>query len=305
MSEIVIDVLPGKYVVAVSGGVDSVVLLDLLAKDRNLELIVAHFDHGIRTDSAEDRKFVERLAGQYGLQFEYAEGGLGPEASEEVARNARYSFLGQVLDEHNARAIVTAHHQDDLIETAIINLIRGTRRKGLSSLKSTPTLIRPMLHISRQTIEEYANKHGLAWREDSTNQDTRYLRNYVRLEIVPALTKQDPKWRKRLLNKIKKNEQIERQISAAINRLADQNIKVDKNRVTIPRHWLIMLPNSVGLEVMKYAVDLLQAETDVRQQVLKSLLLFAKTAAAGKRRPLGKAAVMLVSRTTITLSAKA
>jgi len=305
MPVITIDISRGKYVVAVSGGVDSVVLLDLLAKDRNLELVVAHFDHGIRTDSGEDRKFVEQLAAQYGLKFEYAEGKLGAEASEEAARNARYSFLGRVLDKHRARAIITAHHEDDLIETAIINLIRGTRRKGLSSLKSTPTLVRPLLHVSRQTIEEYANKHGLAWIEDSTNQDTRYLRNYVRLEIVPALTRQDPRWRERLLNKIKKNEQIEGQINEAINRLAEQNIGVDKNRIIIPKHWLIMLPNSVGLEVLKYAVDLLKTDVDIREQVLKSLLLFAKTAAAGKKRPIGKTVDMLVSKTTVTLSAKA
>jgi tRNA(Ile)-lysidine synthase len=88
-----ISLSPGKYVAAVSGGVDSMVLLDLLRNIPDVELIVAHFDHGIRPDSAEDRQLVERVCAQYGVAFEYAEGHLGKKASEATARAARYSFL--------------------------------------------------------------------------------------------------------------------------------------------------------------------------------------------------------------------
>jgi tRNA(Ile)-lysidine synthetase-like protein len=124
----------GRYVVAVSGGVDSVVLLDALSKLPNLELVVAHLDHGIREDSIEDRRFVASLAASYGLVFEYGEGRLGSGASEATAREARYNFLRGVKMKHDAKAIITAHHQDDLIETAILNMLRGTGRKGLTSL---------------------------------------------------------------------------------------------------------------------------------------------------------------------------
>src|SRR5579884_3654782 len=114
-----IQLEPGAYVVAVSGGVDSVVLLDLLTKNHNLKLTVAHFDHGKRKDSASDRHFVQKLAEKHGLSFVYAEGRLGLGASEAAARKARYKFLQQVRESAEARAVVTAHHQDDLLETAI------------------------------------------------------------------------------------------------------------------------------------------------------------------------------------------
>src|SRR6185436_20114617 len=125
-----ISVRPGKYVVAVSGGVDSMVLLDLLRQKPKLELVVAHFDHGIREDSAQDRKLVQRIAKAYGLPFVHAKGNLGPKAGEALAREARYAFLRQVQADHDAKAIITAHHQDDMLKTAIMNLLRGTGRRG-------------------------------------------------------------------------------------------------------------------------------------------------------------------------------
>src|SRR4051794_16456164 len=125
---------PGKYVVAVSGGVDSVGLLDLLRMDPGVKLTVSHFDHGIRDDSHLDRAHVQALARRYQLPFVYDKGALGPGASEAEARTARYQFLDNVKTKTGAHAIVTAHHQDDVLETAIINLLRGTGRKGLSSL---------------------------------------------------------------------------------------------------------------------------------------------------------------------------
>src|SRR6185369_2891937 len=120
-----LKVRPGKYVVAVSGGVDSMVLLELLRQKPKLELIVAHFDHGIRPESGEDRKLVQRIAKHYELPFVYVEGHLGASASEALAREARYAFLRKVQAEQGAEAIITAHHQDDMLETAIMDLMRG------------------------------------------------------------------------------------------------------------------------------------------------------------------------------------
>ncbi len=195
---------------AVSGGVDSVVLLDLLAKEKNLRLMVAHFDHGIRDDSSEDRKFVESLAKKRELSFVFAEGKLGPNASEALAREKRYEFLQKTRIANGASAIVTAHHQDDVIETAIINLLRGTNRRGLASLKDTATVKRPLLNNPKQQIKSYAVKNNLAWREDPTNANTKYLRNYVRHELVPKL---GPSGRQQLL--------------AIINKASQQNSEID------------------------------------------------------------------------------
>lgn len=182
-----IDVHPGTYVVAVSGGVDSMVLLDLLQQKPDLQLVAAHFDHGIRADSAEDRKLVQAAAGRYGIPFEYEEGHLGSHASEATARIARYDFLERIRQAYGAAAIVTAHHQDDLLETAVLNIMRGTGRKGLISLASNPLRLRPLLGQMKADIRAYADGHAILWREDSTNADDQYVRNYIRHHIMPRL----------------------------------------------------------------------------------------------------------------------
>lgn len=175
--------VPGCYVLAVSGGVDSVVLLDMAARQVSLatagdyELIVAHFDHGIRVDSAQDAAFVAEVAKQYGLRIESQREDLGATASEALARSRRYGFLRAVAKRHSAN-LVTAHHADDAVETIAINLIRGTGWRGLAVLDSD--IIRPLLDLSKQEILAYASTRRLVWREDSTNASDAYLRNRLR-----------------------------------------------------------------------------------------------------------------------------
>jgi len=166
-----------KYIVAVSGGVDSVVLLDMMTKVPGNELVVAHFDHGIRDDSADDAQFVALLARQYGHAFKVVREELGVAASEALARERRYLFLRALAQKYNAR-IVTAHHLDDLVETVAINLQRGTGWRGLSVLDSDIT--RPLIDTSKQQLINYARANGLVWREDSTNASDAYLRNRIR-----------------------------------------------------------------------------------------------------------------------------
>jgi tRNA(Ile)-lysidine synthetase-like protein len=182
---------PGKYVVAVSGGVDSICLLNIMAESSAYDLVVAHFDHGIRTDSRKDRLLVSRLAQYKQIKFVSQNGNLGRETSESLARQARYDFLYQVLEKENALAIVTAHHLDDRLETLIINLIRGTGRLGLGSICETATIKRPFLNLTKAELKSYAHQHNLSWREDSTNQDCGYLRNYLRLKVIPRLSDED------------------------------------------------------------------------------------------------------------------
>lgn len=171
---------PEVYIVAVSGGVDSVVLLDMLAKGDD-KLIVAHFDHGIREDSAQDAAFVGELAKKYNLAFETKREELGPGASEETARDRRYAFLRGVARKYGAK-IVTAHHADDVVETIAINLSRGTGWRGLAVLNSADT-VRPLLRLHKHELLWYADEHGLEWHEDSTNQQDAYLRNRLRTRL--------------------------------------------------------------------------------------------------------------------------
>lgn len=167
----------GYYVVAVSGGVDSIVLLDILSKQSNLDLVVAHFDHGIRADSSEDAEFVESLAEHYGFKFESRREELGQSASEDLARTRRYSFLRMVAKRYGAK-LITAHHADDVIETIAINFSRGTGWRGLAVLDSD--VVRPLTILTKSEIVDYATAHKLMWHEDSTNSSDKYLRNRIR-----------------------------------------------------------------------------------------------------------------------------
>lgn len=172
-----------KYIVAVSGGVDSMVLLDMMVREGSHEIVVAHFDHGIRDDSHLDADFVRDVALRYGLQFEHRREALGSSASEAVARERRYAFLRTVADRHKAK-IITAHHLDDLVETVAINVTRGTGWRGLAALDAD--VVRPLLDMEKSELLAYANKRGIEWREDSTNASDAYLRNRLRKK-TPSL----------------------------------------------------------------------------------------------------------------------
>lgn len=167
--------------VAVSGGVDSVVLLDMLVRG-SASVIVAHVDHGIRTDSDADARFVEGLARHYGVPYAATRLTLGARASEAVARQARYAFLYEKAREFDAE-IVTAHHMDDLIGSVAINLIRGTGWRGLAVMNRAH-IARPLLGWTKQQVYRYALEHRLEWVEDSTNQSDAYLRNRLRESIA-------------------------------------------------------------------------------------------------------------------------
>ncbi len=255
----------GTYVVAVSGGVDSMALLDLLAKQSpvasyqssdatdnrqlttddsgRIRLVVAHFDHGIRDDSAEDRKLVQAAAERYGLPFAYEEGRLGVQASEAAARTARYDFLERVRQKYHANAIITAHHQDDVLETAILNILRGTGRKGLTSLASRPGIIRPLLEMPKTVLRDYALEQSIAWREDTTNTDDRYLRNYIRHHL---LTRLNAAARAQLLAIIQSahttNQELDRQLFGLLD--------IQPAAELLDRRLFTQLPHNVAKELL-------------------------------------------------------
>ncbi|HEU4914320.1 MAG TPA: tRNA lysidine(34) synthetase TilS [Candidatus Saccharimonadales bacterium] len=288
-----IAVEPGKYVVAVSGGVDSMALLDILRKLPGLDLVVAHYDHGIRADSGEDRKLVASVSARYGLPFESEQGRLGKGASEAAARNARYDFLRRLMRKHGAQAIITAHHQDDLIETAVINLIRGTGRKGLTSLASRTDMLRPLLHTSKGELLEYARSNGLVWREDSTNADEAYLRNYIRRTVLPKLGNEG---KQTLLRHIEK--------AVAHNPVIDEYLQkdLDAHRVDggLERHWFIMLPHAVACEMMAEWLRL-EGIREFDSRTIDRLVTAAKTGRPGRRVDVHAGHFLKVSRRTLGL----
>jgi len=284
---------PGTYVVAVSGGVDSVVLLDVLSKQSALDLVVAHFDHGIRGDSAKDRELVEQLAAQYRLPFVFEEGKLGPQASEATARVARYKFLRKVMQDAKAQAIITAHHQDDVLETAIINLLRGTGRKGLTALSSREDIARPFLHIPKKKLLEYAAQEGLTWREDSTNENAKYLRNYIRQNILPQLGEEGKARLSRLIND-------QRTINAQLDALLSDQLAAHPPR-TLKRNWFTGLPHDAALETM--AAWLRQNKlADFDKQTLERAVVGAKTGRPGQKIALKSDIFMEINKDNLALT---
>jgi tRNA(Ile)-lysidine synthetase-like protein len=285
---------PGSYVVAVSGGVDSVALLHALHDQPGLKLVVAHFDHGIREDSGEDRAFVQELAGRYTLPFVYDQGQLGAGASEAHARAARYGFLHKVQTAGGAGAIITAHHQDDVLETAIINMLRGSGRKGLSSLSSRPGLARPLLSTPKRDLIAYAKDQGLQWREDSTNQNQAYLRNYIRHTILPRFSAKDLD---RLLELITSLHKINQELdSLIINQLHLQSVagKLD-------RTWFNHLPHDASREVLAAWLRV-HGVRDFDSKTLERLVVAAKVAAGGKLFPIRDGVTMQVQTDHLALA---
>ncbi len=243
---------PSKYVVAVSGGVDSVVLLDILnnqLKSQNeiqpTRLIVAHLDHGIRPDSKQDRIFVAKLAKEYGYPFVYHTVSLGAHASEDTARIARYNFLRKVKESSEAAAIITGHHTDDVIETAVFNILRGTGRNGVILNEYSDDIWRPLISYTKDDIRQYAKDKKLTWREDSTNQSTRYARNYIRNNLLKKCTDNE---RAALYQQI----QLIRQLNIDIDALLVNVLHLQPKPYVVDRRFFAGLPHIVAKEFLVY-----------------------------------------------------
>ncbi len=209
-------------ILAVSGGVDSMVLLDLILsihpKDK---IIVAHFDHSLRwAESDGDRDFIANLCKNENITFDFEKLDIATLALkdkmsiESAARKYRYDFLFFVARKNHAKFLLTAHHQDDRIETAIFNLLRGTKLGGIHALseisQSTDdiTLFRPLLSIPKKEILDYAQEKHIWHREDSSNLDTSYLRNKLRHDIIPEFESINSEYRRAITNFIEYSEDL-------------------------------------------------------------------------------------------------
>lgn len=297
MTNLNIEIPTGKYVVAVSGGVDSMVLLDILAKQEDLNLVIAHFDHGIRPDSAKDETLVAKVAKRHGLVFTSKKVALGSNASEALARDARYRFLKTVVKDNHAKALITAHHQNDQIETAVFNLLRGTGRKGLGSLQSTELVLRPLISISKDQIYDYAKEQGIEWREDSTNLDTKYKRNYIRHKVLPKLTNVE---RQQLIASINQTVRTNQLIDNDLANYISQN---SNSKTTLNRRAFTALPHRVALEVM--AAWLRQNEVrDFTSKLLDRLTIAAKTLQPGQQTDINLTYVLQINKANLALKAR-
>ena len=183
-----------KVLVAVSGGMDSMCLLHFLAA-QGVSVAAAHFNHQLRGVEADaDERFVRDWCAQNGIAFYAGRANVALLAEEngwtveEAGRRARYDFLKRTAEQYGFDRIATAHHAQDNAETLLFNLLRGAGPGGLGGIAPMRgKLIRPMLCVTRKEIEQYAKKHAVPYRTDSTNADLSYTRNYLRSEVLPLL----------------------------------------------------------------------------------------------------------------------
>lgn len=183
-----------KVLIAVSGGVDSIVLLDRVIRT-DIEVGVAHVHHGLRPESDEEYRFVQRLAASYDVPFHGKRLTFPDGGSQASYRTERYAFFEQVMQEFGYTQLMTAHHADDQLETVLIQLQRNVVEvTGIPDRRpfAGGELIRPLLSESKRELIAYAKRHRLEWREDASNTTTEYLRNQVRHQIVPRLLASQP-----------------------------------------------------------------------------------------------------------------
>ncbi len=277
-----------KLLVAVSGGVDSVVLLDMLVTAGEHELVVAHFDHGIREDSASDAVFVSDLAKKHGLSFETRREELGKNASEELARERRYAFLDEMAKKHSA-ITTTAHHMNDIAETIAINVVRGTGWRGAAVLASD--VYRPLLGMTKKDILMYAKAKKLTWREDSTNASDAYLRNRLRRELTDEdTTLQLVALRAR---QVELRDEIDDEVSKLLGAMNGE----------YSRYFFTQVAISAAVELLRgLAVERLGHSLPRPQ--LERALLAIKTARAGTSFPFGDVQ-LVIDKKVFSLSVKA
>lgn len=268
------------------------VLLDMVATDYHgfrekhfsgtqfpADFVVAHYDHGIRGKvSAEDAEFVRQQCRNYGVTVQCGCGKLTAATGEAVARQYRYDFFWRVAEaiarDDEPVYLVTAHHQDDLLETIALNIVRGTGWRGLAPMNQ-PQVLRPLLDIAKAELVSYAIEHGLTWREDQTNDSPRYLRNRLRVLLVSR----SPADKAELIRLYERQKHLRRQIERELEHYCARHITRDKQgRLVLRRYDLIMLPSRVAIELLRYVTDGYLTSPQLRQ-----LLLFAKVGRSGKQ----------------------
>ena len=237
-----------KKILAVSGGVDSMVLLDIFLKHEPENIVVAHFNHGTRPSADIDEEFVRQKCKEFGVPFESSKLLLGEGVSEEEAREKRYAFLYHVANKYQGE-ICTAHHIDDLLESVAINLIRGTYWRGLSPF-GNKNIIRPLLsrRMDKTDILRYAGRNHLCFRQDPTNHEEMYLRNRVREKLRGLEVEK----KKRLWELSERQKILRAEIEEIVKKLADALIiEYSDDEIKFRKDFFADVENSVAEEILR------------------------------------------------------
>lgn len=238
-----------RVLLAVSGGLDSMVMADLFHRT-DQSFAIAHVNFNLRGDESDaDALFVQNVARQYGVPFHLtrfdtvtvaAERGLSVQMA---ARDLRYGWFTELLKQHSYACVATAHHQNDVLETLLLNLIRGTGLAGLHGIAVRhESVIRPVLFATRDELAAYARDHALTYREDSSNTDDKYARNRIRHHVVPVLTALNPGFWPTLSRTVERLRATETLVRAEVNRSWQVVAESRGSQFVLPTQPLLALP---------------------------------------------------------------
>lgn len=263
-------IAPGDFVyVALSGGADSVCLFNILFKlqDKlNFKLAACHFNHKMRgEDSDKDEKFVQDICRERGVDLKVgAYSGKSVLKSELEARNARYAYFEKILASDRGVKMALAHNANDYTETFLMRLIRGTGLKGMRSIPlQRKNFIRPLLPFTRDQIISYLEANNLSFVNDKSNQNTKYLRNNIRHNLLPAILMENPKF----ISNLSANIEILSEDFDYIYSMAEKEYKkmatLSNSRVSFNRsEWLLLHP-ALRFEVLRLALLEMGVEQDI------------------------------------------
>ena len=240
-----INLAEDKYLLAVSGGIDSMVLFDLFLKN-NINFSVASCNFQLRgEDSDNDLKFVENICIKNSINL-YSTvldvdkfSTMRKISTQMVARELRYDFFKKILEKHKYSYIVTAHHLDDNIETIIFNFIKSTGYKGLIGIPFNKNkILRPLINISKEEIEDYAVSNNISWRLDKSNNSNKYSRNKIRNEVIPLLKEINPSLGKSLTESLKRIQKLSHDIKPRIDLFIQKFVDFKDDYINIKKDFI-------------------------------------------------------------------
>jgi tRNA(Ile)-lysidine synthase len=252
-----------RILVALSGGLDSVVLLHVLRFQLARDVVAAHFDHAMRADSGADAQWVRGLCRAWDVPLEAARAEDVPE-SEAAARELRYTFLFAAAERSGADAVLTAHQADDQAETVLFRLARGTGLPGLAGIPACRgILVRPLLAFTRAELVTYATSSRIGWREDPSNRSLRFARNRIRHSVLPELERARPGATRRIARLARTAAAAERVwrgiVAAAVQDVLEH---ADSAGFVLARERLLAYDPYIRARVIRHLLDRLGSRPD-------------------------------------------
>lgn len=284
--------------VAVSGGVDSVVLLDILTrlqKKLGIQTAVAHVNYGLRKESDRDHKFVKDLAEKYELPFFDKKVKLTGSNIEERARDIRYGFFKEVCEKEKIDKVAVAHHKNDLVETFFLNLSRGSGLTGLVSMKpknrmdsrfheNDIVIIRPLLFTTKRETEQYAKKNKLQYVEDVTNKDLGIKRNLIRHKVIPEFEKMNIDFLQVVTQEIEDLREADRVISGITEKYYGKIVKEGKGSASMSIKEMVKISPYLQSEVLRSAIRYVKGDLrDISRKNIDNILNLTKVTHGTKK----------------------